>query len=163
MYIIWQTFVWLKMYYIEFGFCHGLRILQFWKYFNIKNQNFPRALNHLNQRKNTSPLTNFNCYYSQPYQFNIPVCHQIWREFYKMCNCLEALLLWYNLYSFCWTAAFQLQISLSHCTMCSLYSFFSIRPSEVRHVVKFHGYIAIKHIFILARSVEWKIEKIRVW
>ena len=47
-----------------------------------------------------------------------------------------------------------------HCTMCSLYSFFSIRPSEVRHVIKFHGYIAIKHIFIPARSVEWKIEKI---
>ena len=38
--------------------------------------------------------------------------------------------------------------------------FFSIRPNEVRHVVKFHGYIAIKHIFIPARSVEWKIEKI---
>jgi len=46
------------------------------------------------------------------------------------------------------------------CTMCSLYSFFSIRPNEVRHVVKFHEYIAIKHIFIPARSVEWKIEKI---
>ena len=50
--------------------------------------------------------------------------------------------------------------SLLQCTMCSVYSFFSIRPSEVRHVVKFHGYIAIKHIFIPARSVEWKIEKI---
>ena len=54
-------------------------------------------------------------------------------------------------------------LHLDHCTMCSLYSFFSIRPSEVRHVIKFHGYIAIKHIFILARSVEWKIEKIGFW
>ena len=49
---------------------------------------------------------------------------------------------------------------MDQCTMCSLYSFFSIRPNEVRHVVKFHEYIAIKHIFIPARSVEWKIEKI---
>ena len=47
-----------------------------------------------------------------------------------------------------------------HCTMCSLDSFFSFRPNEVRHVVKFHGYIAIKHIFIPARSIERKIEKI---
>ena len=37
---------------------------------------------------------------------------------------------------------------------------FSFRPNEVRHVVKFHGYIAIKHIFIPARSIERKIEKI---
>ena len=49
---------------------------------------------------------------------------------------------------------------LQHCTMCSLDSFFSFRPNEVRHVVKFHGYIAIEHILIPARSVERKIEKI---
>ena len=53
----------------------------------------------------------------------------------------------------------QLQQSVQ-CTMCSLDSFFSFRSNELRHVVKFHGYIAIKHIVIPARSIERKIEKI---
>ena len=38
--------------------------------------------------------------------------------------------------------------------------FFPFRPSKVRPVVKFHGHIAIKHIFIPARSIERKIKKI---
>ena len=32
-----------------------------------KKENFSRLLKHLNQRKNTSPLTNFHFYYFQPY------------------------------------------------------------------------------------------------
>ena len=49
----------------------------------------------------------------------------------------------------------------SHCTMCTLYSFFSSRPSEVRLILKSPKCCTIQHKFVPARSVERNIEKIR--
>jgi len=48
-----------------------------------------------------------------------------------------------------------------HCTMCTLYSFFSSRPSEVRLILKSPKCCTIQHKFVPARSVERNIEKIR--
>ena len=47
------------------------------------------------------------------------------------------------------------------CTMCTLYSFFSSRPSEVRLILKSPKCCTIQHKFVPARSVERNIEKIR--
>ena len=46
------------------------------------------------------------------------------------------------------------------CTMCTLYSFFSSRPSAVRHILKSYYRHTIQHIFVPTRSVERNIEKI---
>ena len=48
-----------------------------------------------------------------------------------------------------------------HCTMCTLGSFFSSRPSELRHIFKSQDCHTIQHIFVLTRSVWRKIEKIQ--
>ena len=53
-----------------------------------------------------------------------------------------------------WVAALQ-------CTMCTLYSFFSPRPSAVGYIVQPHTCHIIEHIFVPTRSVEGNIEKIR--
>ena len=45
--------------------------------------------------------------------------------------------------------------------MCTLYSFFSSRPSEVRLILKSPKCCTIQHKFVPARSVERNIEKIR--
>ena len=45
------------------------------------------------------------------------------------------------------------------CTMCTLFSFFSPRPNEVRHILKFPCCHTIQHIFVPARSIEGKMEK----
>ena len=50
--------------------------------------------------------------------------------------------------------------SSSQCTMCTLYSFFSSRPSTVRHILKSYYRHTIQHIFVPTRSVERNIEKI---
>ena len=44
--------------------------------------------------------------------------------------------------------------------MCTLYSFFSSRPSAVRHILKSYYRHTIQHIFVPTRSVERNIEKI---
>ena len=48
-----------------------------------------------------------------------------------------------------------------HCTMCTLGSFFSSRPSELRHIFKSQDCYTIQHMFVLTRSVWRKIEKIQ--
>ena len=45
--------------------------------------------------------------------------------------------------------------------MCTLYSFFSPRPSAVGYIVQPHTCHIIEHIFVPTRSVEGNIEKIR--
>ena len=45
--------------------------------------------------------------------------------------------------------------------MCTLYSFFSSQPSEVRLILKSPKCCTIQHKFVPARSVERNIEKIR--
>ena len=47
------------------------------------------------------------------------------------------------------------------CTMCTLYSFLSSRPIEVRLILKSPKCCTIQHKFVPARSVERNIEKIR--
>ena len=49
----------------------------------------------------------------------------------------------------------------NQCTMCTLYSFFSPRPSAVGYIVQPHTCHIIEHIFVPTRSVEGNIEKIR--
>jgi len=53
----------------------------------------------------------------------------------------------------------QKKQKLVQCTMCTLFSFFSPRPNEVRHILKFPCCHTIQHIFVPARSVEGKMEK----
>ena len=48
------------------------------------------------------------------------------------------------------------------CTMCTLYSFFSFRPSEVRLILKSPKCYTIQHKFVPACSVERNMEKIRL-
>ena len=50
--------------------------------------------------------------------------------------------------------------SVLQCTMCTLDSFFSYRPSAVRHILKSYYRHTIQHIFVPTRSVERNIEKI---
>ena len=45
--------------------------------------------------------------------------------------------------------------------MCTLGSFFSSRPSELRHIFKSQDCYTIQHMFVLTRSVWRKIEKIQ--
>ena len=49
----------------------------------------------------------------------------------------------------------------NQCTMCTLYSFFSFRPSAVGHIVQPRDCCIIEHIFVPTRSVERNFEKIR--
>ena len=51
-------------------------------------------------------------------------------------------------------------LQTKQCTMCTLFSFFSPRPNEVRHILKFPCCHTIQHIFVPARSIEGKMEKI---
>ena len=55
----------------------------------------------------------------------------------------------------------QIEEGGGQCTMCTLYSFFSSRPSEVRLILKSPKCCTIQHKFVPARSVERNIEKIR--
>ena len=55
---------------------------------------------------------------------------------------------------------FEYVMSL-HCTMCTLYSFFSFRPSAVGHIVQPRDCHIIEHIFVPTHSVERNNEKIR--
>ena len=48
-----------------------------------------------------------------------------------------------------------------HCTMCTLDSFFSFRPSALGHIVQPEDCHIIEHIFVPTRSVERNFEKIR--
>ena len=61
----------------------------------------------------------------------------------------------YSKFQFLW------HLDIVHCTMCTLLSFFSSRPSALRHILKFLTRQTIQHIFVPTRSVERNIEKIR--
>ena len=56
---------------------------------------------------------------------------------------------------------FKFYQSWNHCTMCTLYSFFSFRPSAVGHIVQPRDCHIIEHIFVPTHSVERNNEKIR--
>ena len=59
--------------------------------------------------------------------------------------------------SWCWL----LWSERSQCTMCTLYSFFSFRPSVLGHILQPEDCHIIEHIFVPTHSVERNIEKSR--